>query len=99
MSRRVTPLLAALLTLLALAGCDVIKQLTGSKPKAGDKCDQAGKETCLDDKSGLACHNGAWEAMSCQSCVQGVDNGTCDQSYAKDGEVCNAEKDTVCDVD
>lgn len=94
-----TKLLFWMLPLLFVLGaCDQLKQLSGMGPKAGEKCESEGKQVCQDDKNALACHGGKWEVMPCRGLTgcMGVDNASCANEYAIDGDVCNLEGDTVC---
>ncbi len=74
----------------------------GCKPKAGGSCKIETSEVCNDDKSALACHDGKWEEMSCKGpagCAKSGNEYVCDQSVAKEGEVCNLSNNFVCTAD
>ena len=86
---------------LALCSCNLIPGL-GPNAKAGDPCDGEGKQVCLSKETALACHGGKWEAMPCHGitgCIGAGEDASCNNDYAKDGDVCNRAGDFVCTED
>ncbi|MBX3231239.1 MAG: hypothetical protein KIT84_09880 [Labilithrix sp.] len=72
------------------------------KPKVGGSCKVETKETCVDDKKALACHDGKWEELACKGpdgCSKATGEHICDQSVAEDKDVCNLNDDHVCTGD
>lgn len=76
--------------------------LVACKPKAGGSCKDDAPETCIGDKSALACHDGKWEEMTCrgpQGCIKSGKENVCDQTVAEANDVCNLPNDFVCTGD
>src|SRR5207302_6259835 len=75
-----------------------------SKAKAGGSCKKEGAVTCVDDKNGLVCVDGKWEAEQCRSlngCMSmGLGEGNCTNDGFAEGEPCpGKEGDPACSVD
>lgn len=89
-TRHAKALFASLVLGLVVVAC---------KPKEGGSCRREGRESCVDAKSALVCHGGAWEPMTCRGpagCRKVGSEAECDQTVAEDADVCNLEGDVVC---
>lgn len=84
--------LLASLPLLVVVGLT----LGCGKPKAGDKCDEAGKRACVDGKSALYCAAGTWQLDTCKGprgCAEEKGVVSCDATENADGDPCPAALD------
>ena len=68
----------------------------------GGPCVTEGKEKCLSKTDALACHGGAWEALTCKSAegcsnVKGEDQ--CVQTTVQENDTCNLPGDFLCRAD
>lgn len=87
---------------VALAISCLLVELAACKPRSGGSCNTAARETCVDDKQALACHDGKWEELRCRGplgCVAKGAEGECDQSVADDKDACNLSGNFVCTSD
>jgi hypothetical protein len=77
---------------LAMAGCT---------KKAGDPC-KKGQLACADKTTGLFCEDEKFAPMPCggpAGCAKNGANVSCDNSTAKEGDVCNEPDDAACSVE
>ncbi|MBS2012682.1 MAG: hypothetical protein JST00_07345 [Deltaproteobacteria bacterium] len=67
---------------------------------AGGPCVTEGKEKCLSETDALACHDGAWDALTCRGgCTKVAGEDQCTQTAVKEKEACNLRSDFTCHAD